>query len=365
MTPCTLVILAALPALQAPPPPPPAPETERSPLERFRALPEALRRDLVERLEKRIRLDSDPVVQRIVSIGPAAGSLPLAEPVPYHRARDWARGVAPERELVPEGTPAHAAVRRRVPERTFLPRLAKAVTYDWRTGRLVRRKEPLSPEERFTNLLAGFPPNADLAAAWLLKLYDQDKEQRKLGEYFAHGYADLDAKVYAGVTLYEAWYSGRMIDVPDVDAIPFERNVLGTKHFRSPIPADRRRDALYQRIKEAALAHRKYRTLREALAAAWIAADPGLEDVYDLLVPRFHYLYARKGHDPEAVAAFVKGFDDRDAIIEALDAELGTDRKAQDARRKQYDLMAQLRRKLRDGAMSFLEAYEQKAAEDR
>ena len=199
-----------------------------------------------------------------------------------------------------------------------------------------------------------------MAAAEVLSLLDTDKRQRKIGAYLENLYADLDARVYAGVTLYEAWCSGKVLAVPDVDSIAFERTILGTRRFKSPIPADKRRDRLYQRIQDHAFAFRKYRTLREACAAAFVAAEPKLDPIYDRLVPRFHYLFATKDHDPEAVAKFVSRFADRDAFVEKLDKEIGSRTENVDKRREQQAVMSAMQRRIREGALNYLDWFEKR-----
>ena len=85
----------------------------------------------------------------------------------------------------------------------------------------------------------------------ILARLDTDGDQRRLAGFFEQLYADRDGHVFAGISLYEAWYSGRTVEVPDVDAIAFAQRVLRTQSFVSPIPDGRRRDRLYRQIREA------------------------------------------------------------------------------------------------------------------
>lgn len=346
---------------QGPPPPPPTEKAlQKTPIERFRSLPAEDRTRLVSLFERAVMKDFDPTIQRIVSIGPSFQSIPIAKSPTWNRAQRWAKGVAPERKLVRKGTTEQKAVRRRIPLRGFLPDLNQAIWYSWREGRIVRREQPLCPEESFENFLHGYAPRSDMAAAQVQLLLDKDPKQRKISAYLENLYADLDAKVYEGVTLYEAWYSGKVLAVPDVDSIAFERTILRTHRFRSPIPANKKREKLYQRIQERAFAFRKYRTLREACAAAFVAADPQLDEIYKRLVPRFHYLFAIKDHDPEAVADFVSRFQDRDSFVEKLDKEIGARLANQDKRRPQHDVMSAMQRRIRQGALNYLEHFEKR-----
>lgn len=349
--PTRIRLLAALALLgpcagQRPPSPPPA-EPPDPTLAYFRSFDKETRAALARQLGKQIKLDPNPEIQRIVSMQRDFRKLPVAGPTPYHRAADWARGVAPQRELVVRGDERHDAMRKRFPPRVLLPDLHKAAWYDWGTGRVVRRTRELDDRELIENLYHGYPPGSDLALAQLLAKFDSDPKMRKLGSYLAHLYAGLDAAAYEDITLYEAWYSGQIIDVPDVDAIPFERKVLGTRRFKSPIPGDARRTQLYQTIRDHAFAYRKYRTLREAAAAAFLHAEPRMDPTYAPLVPRFHYLYVAHADDPSAIARVLASGTTRDALIQKIDQVIAANAgelAKRDARRKNLEAMRTLLR---------------------
>lgn len=283
---------------------------------------EEIQHSLVRNLERRIQLDPNPAIQRIVSMQRDRSKLPIADDPPYHRAQAWAKGVAPEREFIVAGDERHTTVRQRFPSQALLPDLHKAVWYEWATGRIVRRSRPLSSREMMENIYHGYPPGSDDTLAHLLKKFDNIPEMQRMGKYLSHLYADLSAQVFEGITLYEAWYSGKIIDVPDVDAIPFERKILKSRRFKSPIPAGRRRTALYQKIRDRAFAYRKYRTLREAAAVAFLRASPKMDPTYELLVPRFHYLYVVFEDDTDAVARLLQDVTNRDALIGRVDERI-------------------------------------------
>lgn len=292
----------------------------------FRRFTPEIRQRIVATLTRQIQLHPHPEIQRIVSLPRAErAGLPIAQPTVYHKAEQWAKGVAPVRSFIVRGDERHTAARRRIPARPFLPDLHRGVEYEWATGRIVRRALPLGPAEILENVYRGYPPGSDEVLARLLARFDSDPGMRKVAAYLEHLYADLDARVYEGITLYEAWYSGVVVDVPDVDAIPFEQRVLGKKTFRSPIPANARRTALYQQIQERAIAFRKYRTLREAAAMAFVRAIPVMDPTYAPLVPRFHYLYERGDGDVGAIADLLAGAADRDALIAAMDAQIAAE----------------------------------------
>lgn len=310
MTLSALVLGVALLAPQDP--------EDRRALARFAALDAIDKATLIRDLDRRLRLDPDPSVQRVLALGKPATGWPLAVDPGCHDAARWAKGVAPARQIVRSGTAAHDDVRERIPPQTLLPDLQQAVFYDWGAGRIVRRARPLSYDEIFANYLHGYVPGSDVALARVLAALDDDAAQRPVAGYLAHWYADLQARAYEGVTLYEAWYSEAVVDVPDVDAIPFAVGVLGSNAFRSPIPPGAERTALYARIRDAAFALRKYRTLREAIAATFLCAEPDVDAPYRNLLPRAHTLWATVGNDPAAAAARLREIGDRDRFVTVM-----------------------------------------------
>ncbi len=291
------------------------------PLARFMALPVVQKAALVRTLEKRLQRDPDPALQRILGLQRGAEHWPEAPPPRVHDPEVWAKGVAPARSWVPAGSVEHRAMRAQYPRPRCLDDLCTAVVYDWGSARVVRTK-PLSIEQVYANALAGYPPGSDEAVAQILQALDTDQKQQQVAAYFAHTYADLEAKLYEGITLYESWYSGRVCDIPDVDAIPFAVGILDDKSYVSPIPADRRRERLYMRIRDQAHAHRLYRTLREAAAAAFVRGEPILEPPYDLLVPRFHLLWQECDDEPKRLGALLAGATSRDGLLAEVDARV-------------------------------------------
>ncbi|PIE24063.1 MAG: hypothetical protein CSA62_04450 [Planctomycetota bacterium] len=314
-------LLGVLPA-QSPQPSqqPNSKETnEAAVLQRFERLDPSAQKELLRLLERRIELDPDPLVQSIYWFGPPSKQVPVATPPPVHSAEIWAKGVAPKRRILRSSDPLYRRLRQRVPPAVFVPELSKEIWYDWQKGILVRRAEPLSPLERFRNVLRGFVPRSDAAMAELLRNCDQVPEYRRLSVYFGHCYADLSGQAFLGITLYETWLQPDRLDVPDVDSIPYAVEILGSRSFRSPIPAGPKRESLYQRIMEGALRYRKFRTLREAAAAAFVADSPKVQPGYEALLPRLHLLHSYIGDDAERLGQCLIRVGDRDALIGLLD----------------------------------------------
>ncbi len=305
-------------------PAPPARAALDEALARFEALDVRKKATAIRILERALALSGDEAVLRIADLRCDFDSLPEAplraptfgDPVsdagaPYREAQ----GGGERRAMAPD-SPAHLAVAKRFARDAFLPDLVREVDYDWHTGRIVRQA-PLGYDEVFRNALAGYPPGSDHAVARVIDALDKDVAQRKLGAWFAHTYCDLDARAYPGVTLYDAWFSGKPVDVPDVDAVPFGWVVLGEKRHVSPLHG-KPRERLYEAIKKAALSHRVHRTTIEAAAAAMVAAEPNMDPMYALLVPRFHYLFAQSGDRLEKLVERL-AVQDREAVIARVD----------------------------------------------
>lgn len=260
-----------------------------------------------------MRLEFDPL-PAAPSTTPTFGAGTSEAEAPYRSAQ----GRRERREQAPTSS-AYAKVASGFARPAFLPDLRREVDYDWETGAIVRLA-PLGYDELFENALAGYPPAADHTVARVLAALDRDPIERKLGWYFAHTYCDLDARAFPGISLYDAWYSGKRVDVPDVDAVPFGWAVLGERSHVSPL-GGRPRDQLYEKIKEAALRHRIHRTTCEAAAAAFICAEPNMDPMYALLVPRFHYLFATSLDDPDQVREKLAEHG-RDDLLNEVDASI-------------------------------------------
>jgi hypothetical protein len=186
----------------------------------------------------------------------------------------------------------------------------------------VRTGAELGDDERFANYVHGYAPGADQVVAQALEALDTDPQQQKLAAYFEHLYADREGRVFEGVTLFDAWHSGIVVEMPDTDAIAYARSILLTQSFVSPIPADRRRERLYARIKEGFAAHREYRSLRLAAAAALVAAEPRIEVTYEPLCRRSHWLWQKCEYQPKALAQRFNKTPDRTTLLDEIDAAI-------------------------------------------
>lgn len=291
----------------------------QSELAQFQSLPAESQNAVLAAIETRLRASDDPALRRIQDLAATATDLGALVPVGHYLPAEFAP-VAPARTVFAVGSTRQVALRQQFPVPPFLRELHPRVCYDWAAGKPGLGPVP-SASQRFSSLLAGLPPGSDAAVAMLLQQFDADFEQRCAGAWLEHTYADRDGRVFAGITLYDAWYSGKTVEVPDVDAIAFARLVLRTDSFVSPIPEGRRRERLYQQIHDAFGRFREYRTLREAAAAAFVSAEPDLDPIYRELVGRMHFLWARLGFDPARVSQKLNG-GDRSELLTMLDDAL-------------------------------------------
>ena len=184
----------------------------------------------------------------------------------------------------------------------FLPKphareLLSAYRYDWGTGRIHRSGDPWDPDALFENLMRGHAPSTDLANALLLRALD-DGKQRKTLAAFGHAYTDREGNVFTGITLYDAWRSGRLIEMPDIDALGIVHDVLDEwDRWVSPVPASQQ-TPLYDLVGELFAPARSHKELRETLAGLFLGANPAPVGTYAGLHTSLHALWVRAGSDP-------------------------------------------------------------------
>lgn len=335
------LVTAALTAAQDPTPAPPD-ATEL--IARFTALPTERRTQVLRNLERRLQRDGDDAVQRIVARRRGRDAYPPVTERRWFLPEDYAP-VAKPRTLVGPDSDLHRAATRGMVHATPLPDLAAEVVFDPATATIVRTQAPIDDVAIFTNLAHGYPPGCDEAVATVLAALAGDPAQRRLATWFDHLYADRDGHVFANTTLFDAWASGNTIEMPDTDVIAFAREILGTRSFVAPLPADRRRDRLYEKVREAFTRHRDHTALCFALAGSFVAATPPIDPAYRSLLPRCHWLWATSREDPIKVAEFVAATGDRAAVLRAVDAAMERDGTAAEQRSRDLaDLAAWLRR---------------------
>ncbi len=330
--------------------------------QRFDALPLSAMQSALEGALLRVSALQDETLLRVEAYGGAA-SFPPRKERSHHSPAEFAP-VAPARKRIDADDPRNKKVRAEFPTVQLLRDLIPHVAYDWLHGEAATASRPLSVRERFANLCAGYPPAADRAVARLLWLLDRDADQRTIAAWSEHSYADRDGRVFDGVSLYEAWYSGRTVEVPDVDAIAFARRILLTDSFVSPIPEGRRRERLYDQIRATLKKHREYRTLCESAAAAFVAAEPELDPTYQPLVDRMQLMWSEHGHDPDSFAKKLTE-SDRAELLAQLDERAITLPESFSAMREAKQHKRAMGDAIRSACAAALLAAEQSAPQDK
>ena len=160
-----------------------------------------------------------------------------------------------------------------MPER----RLSSAWSYNYATRSVERVGDPQDPERVFKNGLSGFPPDLDLAEAICQSLLD-DGSLVEIHQAFSHTYAVRSGHSFPGITLFDAWSSGRKIEMPDVECLGLLHTLENDwKSFKAPV---RKQDALYKRIEKLYLPIQRQRALQEALARCYLIGTPVLAAGY-------------------------------------------------------------------------------------
>lgn len=190
-------------------------------------------------------------------------------------------------------------------------------SYDWASGTVERIGDPDDPETIFANALNGCSPEIDLACALVLKALDSGQE-KKLLTAFSHAYTDRDGNVYPRITLYDAWLSGKVIEMPDVDVLGVLHDVLGEwERWTAPVPGSEH-PALYAQVGELFQKARRYRQLRESLAECFLIARPAAREGYEGLQANLHAQWALVDSAPGSLAEVLPDGEKWELYIRAL-----------------------------------------------
>jgi hypothetical protein len=314
------VLPAQDPAASTAPAAPSVPTVE-SLWKRYQLLDQDHRQAVLRAMERRLLREDGDILQRIQGKQRGRTAYPQRPQPAWYEPAEYAPVAAP-RHIVASGTDQHRAALRRVKAFLFLPDLHATVVYDWGLGKAVRIADSLSDDDRFENLIHGYVPGSDEAAAQVLEALDTDPQQRKLANFFAHLYADRSGNVFADTPMFDVWYSGATVEMPDTDVIAFARHVLGSNSLVAPIPDDAQRAKVYQAMRDAFAAHRDYRTLRLAAAGAFVQAEPRIDLTYEPLVRRFHWLWPQLDYQPKQLAERLAKQKDRTAFLTEVDASI-------------------------------------------
>ena len=175
-----------------------------------------------------------------------------------------------------------------------------AVRYDWARGELVRVAAFDDPRRIAHNAAHGFAPYTDLVEAWVVKSLDGGT-MREEAKVFGHAYADRSGNAYREITLFEAWGSGRDMEMPDVECLGIVHSLDDDwKTYVAPVNA-RLHSRLYAQIGEHYVPYKAYRDMREAIARTYVTYEPVLPTGYSTTRDKLHGFWERAGSDPAAL----------------------------------------------------------------
>jgi len=182
------------------------------------------------------------------------------------------------------------------------PDRTRPVRYELATGRLVHQPPDRGERVgRLRELLAGRLPDQDLAEALVLRALDATGPLRAEAEYFAHLYCDREANAFAGVTLYDAWLGGRLVEVPDVDARAYALKLWNDDSLPVPLGPPEKQ-LWYPRIASSADALRAFAEPVRGLAAVWFTDEPPLPGAFERAHDVLHAAIVHADGDPSPLA---------------------------------------------------------------
>ena len=232
------------------------------------------------------------------------GLFPSWEPPGYYDPKKHAPGMPIERKVLPESSAKLRETRKALLPTPLENALVSAYHYDYGTGRIYRTGDPDDPDALFENVLNGYAPDTDLARAALQRALDSGLVRNVLAA-FGHTYTDLEGNVYEGITLYDAWRSGKDIFMPDVDVLGVVHDVLDDwDTWVSPVP-DSQHKRLYARVGQLYVPARHFRELRVTLADLYFSSRPAHVGTYLSLYTGLHALWTEANDAPATLAALL------------------------------------------------------------
>jgi hypothetical protein len=270
-------LLLLVPLCQNPAPAQDAAALEARAKAAFAALEPGERKELLDYVALELRAKNrlqDELLHRALQLDPREPAA-FAEPVaaPFFDPATHAPAQPIARHSMGESDPALAAARKRLRSPDAPNALRSAWSYDYARREVLRLPGWDDATRVFANALAGYPPGADLAEALAEKALD-DGAQQKAFAAFAHAYTDRRGNVYAGITLFDAYSSGKEFEMPDVDTLGLWHSLRDDwKTYVAPV---RNPDPLYKALGQSFLVVSHHRGLRHALALCFLEAEPAI-----------------------------------------------------------------------------------------
>lgn len=245
-----------------------------------------------------------------------AGSWKARTPPPFFDPVVHAPAQPTPRTWLAEGSALSNAATKEILGGVPVRALAPGYVYDYATLEIVRVRVNDELQRVFDNALAGFPPDLDLAEALVERALD-DGSEKDAAEAFAHAYTDRSGNVYPGITLYDAYASQSEFEMPDVDVLGIIHTLFPDANApKAPIPGAQQ-EALYKKIGGAFIALHRHRSLRHALALAYLEGTATLRDGYQGNLDNFHALWEDCASNPETLRARLPNSAKRDEFLAA------------------------------------------------
>jgi hypothetical protein len=284
--------------------------------------------------------------------------LSLVPNFPSHDPQLYPPG--PKRRNVREGTGTWKRVAKELIDNSPPRALPTYYRYDFGAGEIIVLDKDLKKEKRgllaLEFALRGFPIDQDLAEAILLSRLDEKRSFEKEANFFAHDYADLNAKAYDGISLYKVWSHQIPLDVPNVDLRAYAK-LIGQTDLPVKI-SEKVKGAWYPRMSSSLYDYRSHRHAALAAAAHFLQSAPAVPGGWASSANVMHAYYALLGVGADqGSGAMIAAFHDKGAGIAtaALDDVKAIGDNAWNAGNARRDELASGRLMIRAAAIAAME----------
>lgn len=292
-------------------------------VETFRAADPEIRTAVVNDIRAAVLASDDATVKGWIELGVRAHRELKTKPWPglsYYEPKKYAPPFP--RAFVPAEDEAAKWIYDQMRPYDNEPRcLGIRVRYDYASNRGYDLGADPALDDVLNDYLLGYPPDPDWIIAWLEMQFDFDDGLDDLAEYFGHAYCDRDGACYSNISIYDVWAAQREygLEMPDGDAIAFARHILNDKSFVSPIPAGRKRAALYKEVSNGFQKYYQHRSWVEAAANVYLNPEAMIRTDHENLRERFWSSFVVLEDDPKRIADQFRKAGDRNKWYESID----------------------------------------------